>query len=61
MYYSPRAITVIQSMRMRWVGHVERIHRRNSYKNLGGEIHIQILVGNSEGERSQEDLDVGGR
>jgi hypothetical protein len=34
MYSSPRAITVIKSMRMRWVGHVEHTNRRNSYNIL---------------------------
>jgi hypothetical protein len=43
LYTSPNIIRVIESRRMRWTGHVERMGKiRNAYK---------ILVGKTEGKR----------
>jgi hypothetical protein len=42
LYSSPDIIRVIKSRRMRWVGHVARMEKRNAYK---------ILVGKPEGKR----------
>jgi hypothetical protein len=43
LYSSPSIIRMIESRRMRWVGHVARMGaKRNAYR---------ILVGNSEGKR----------
>jgi hypothetical protein len=42
LYSSPSIIRIIKSRRMRWVGHVARIGKRNTYR---------LLVGKPEGRR----------
>jgi hypothetical protein len=53
LYASSSIIRVINSRRMRWVGHVAHMEKmRNSYN---------ISFGKSEGKRPLEDLGVGGK
>jgi hypothetical protein len=42
LYSSPNIIRIIKSRRMKWVGHVARMEKRNAYR---------ILVGKPEGKR----------
>jgi hypothetical protein len=51
LYSSPSIIRIIKSRRMKWVGHVARMERRNTYRLL--------MKARGEGGR-QEDQDVGG-
>jgi hypothetical protein len=37
LYCSPNIVRVIQSRRMRWVGHIERMGRGEEYTGFGGE------------------------
>jgi hypothetical protein len=45
LYSSPNIIRIINSRRMRWMGHVARMEKRNAYT---------LLVGKSEGKRPLE-------
>jgi hypothetical protein len=51
LYSSPNIVRMIKSKRMRWEGHVARMGEGGVYR---------VLVGRPEGERSLEDLGIGG-